>query len=144
VPSTSGTIADAVVDAIEGLTLDGDPPVRERKRPVLHEGDPDGVIFVSQGDGERLEPLADFGDGLAFLVAYPVAVAIVVRSRGKVGDNETLRAWREAIRGLLRLPDDIADVNDIEPADGPVFDLDGLGKGLDWSIQNYRVTRIEA
>lgn len=141
--SQSGTIADGFVAGIEGLALAGTPPVRKRKQATLHERDPDLVVFVWVGDGERLEPLGDFGAGLAFLVAYPAGVAVVARNKGKLGDNEAVRVAREAVRDRFVKPGDLAGVNDIEPDGKSVFDLSGLGKGLDWAELAFKVTVIE-
>lgn len=136
--STSGIVADAVVTVIEGLGLSGDPPVRKRKRPTLHESDPAAVIFVAQGDGERTDQIGTVGGKRRFLVGYPVSVVAVARNQGTLGDSETARVWRESIRSALLdwmtglRANGLPDVNAVEAAGKSVFDLSGLAKGLDY------------
>lgn len=143
-PSTSGAIADAFVTAIGALALAGDPEVRKRKRLIFADGDPATVILVAQGDGEEIEPLADFGNGLAFLNAYPVSVAIASRNAGKIAENETVRAWKEAIRDRFREPGDLAGINDIRPGVKSAFDATGVQKqAIDWVELDFRVQVIE-
>lgn len=148
-PSTSGAIVDAVVAVIEGLSLAGSPPVRKRKQPALHESDPTAVVFVAQGDGEQVEQLCTRAGKRRFLVTYPVGVAIAARNQGKLGTSETVRAWRETIRAALLdwmtglRANGLPDVNNVEVAGKSVFDLDGLGKGLDWSEATFAVEVAE-
>lgn len=143
--STGGTIAGAFVAAIGGLALDGSPAVRRRKRLIYADGDPaDGLVLVAQGDGQRLEPLGDFGTGLVYLVTYPVSVAATRRSAGKLGDDETVRGWMEAVRDRFRKPDDLSGINDIEPDVVSAFDTTGVQRqSLAWSELNFRVSVIE-
>lgn len=143
-PTTGGTIAEDFKTAIEGLALDDTPPVLVRKRLVLADGDPAGIVLVAQGDGQRLEPLGDFGTGLVYLVSYPVSVAATKRSAGKLGDDATVRGWMELIRDRFRKPGDLSGINDIEPDVVSAFDGAATqGQALSWSELNFRVSVIE-
>jgi hypothetical protein len=71
---------------------------------------------------------------------------VAVRSGGKVGEDATARAYREAIWPAVTLAALAAagvPCNDVFPRGRAVFDPAGLAAGWDWSVLSLTVETYE-
>lgn len=146
--AVSQTVADAVVMLIGSLPLNPAPgAVVKGKKPTREDGDPATVIVVSQGEPEEQEPLYAVAGGVRWLVTYPVVVAFLAASGGDPAENETLRAWKQAVTAAMSdgagLSGLGAACNDATPVGGAQFDAGGQKAMADVLTQRFRVEVFE-
>lgn len=141
--SVAADIADAVVTAVEALALTGVTVVR-RKTPSLPPGVSPPQVVVSVGE----EGDTDYLTATLCLVTYPVSVTVVTAAGGKkLVDDDTLRGWREQIRGAVDAKTAFAAVsefNAVHSGGRAPFDPAALAKDLNYSTQTFTVEAIEA
>ncbi len=139
--SVAGDIADAVVDAIDGLSLAG-VTVARRKTPSAPEGKSLPLVAVSIGEAGDSE----YVWAGKVMVTYPVAVTIVTANASPLQDDGTVREWREAIRKKLEDRTSwaaVAEFNEVSSGGREPYDRAALAKDLNYSSLTYRVEALE-
>lgn len=142
--------SEAVGDAIEaglaelglavGVVL---VTISRRKTPSLPGGKEPPEIVISIGEEGQIEPM----DCTRDFVRYPVAVTIVTGGGAKLGDDATVRAWREQIRKKLQSRSvyaGLAGWNGVSTVGKAPFEPSALPKDYNFSMQVFTVEILES
>lgn len=147
----TGRIGDGIASVLNGLSLSPRPiSIRQRKRPVILDGEALPLLLVCVGDDEEMECLgvSMTPDRMTWLVKRPVAIAMAFAKQGKTADNESMRLWRDAIWGactLTTLQRTIPELNDVSPRGKAIFDPGAFaGTQVDWGMIELSVETLES
>lgn len=149
-PAVSEQVSDAIAAAIATLALSPTPAaIRQRKRPMLLDGEQTPLVVVAVAEGEEFEPLGNDGSGnLRWLVSYSCAVAVAFRTGAKTAENSDLRTWLDSIWGGLTrqalAAAGLTQVNEVHPFGRPFFDVPASGAGVDWGAKFFKVETLES
>ena len=140
--SVAGSIADAIVTAIQALALVDSGNVVKRKVPSLPQGTDPPQIVVSVGEEGPFEPLwAGY-----ILVKYPASVCIFTAGGKKLGDDETMRTWRQSIRRAVDANGTFSTVSEFNLVDWEgktPFMQPAAAKDINASLMTFTVEAIE-
>jgi hypothetical protein len=144
-----GDAALAAVSAI-GITVPGtSPPVVvpavKRKTPSVPEGSAPALpqFVVSVGGEGRTEYIG----ATQKLKTYPVAVTIVTATGQRMGDDNTVRLWREQIELALEQRGNwtgLAGWNRATIVNNAPFETVALSKDFNYSIVAVEIEMVEA
>lgn len=145
--SVAGTIADAIVTAVNGLNWTvGDPPkpvpVVKRKKPSLPNGTNPIEVVVSVGEEGEVRPMTGSKDW----VRYPVTVAIFTAGGKLTGEDAALRDKRQEIRRAINTLAAFASVpgfNQVTPAGRAPYQSAAAGSDLNMSLLTFTVEVAE-
>lgn len=144
--SKAADVAEAIetaVIAIPSLITAGFV-VKRRKLPTLPDGQdpPQAVVSVAEeGDTEYLA----FGGKV--LIHYPAVVLLVTAGGKKLGDDDTLRGYRESVRKKVDDPTVFASVSQfhkVRSGGSSPFSPPALKQDYNYSLQTFTVTVVES
>lgn len=137
------TACEALIESISSsITGTNTAAVRVRKRPVYLQGDPLPLIVVSP----RTEAIDDYQFDNAAWLTYPVIVAVIQQGNFLYESLSYQLEAREAIRKKLSATvlSGAAEVFDfVSYNPSPVYDLGGLDKSFDVSVQEFTYKAAE-